>query len=255
MKINGNGSFSAAALLATGLLAGRGASAQLLPPLSGEPTPPASGRTYGTTAQTAYTVGAFDLESLQSGTTYSFVNMKAHRYMTNSGILAATLHLPAGALVEKMEVEACDTSTAGEVAVGLGFVTAPDGDAGTFGLVETGTLFAGGCALFPVTLASPVTIDNRNKTYFVSAQNTTFDAATSIGAVRLFYRLQVSPAPMEPTFGDVPTDYLYYRAIEAMAAAGITSGCGGGNFCPNQTVTRGELAKFFANALGLHWGN
>jgi S-layer family protein len=52
---------------------------------------------------------------------------------------------------------------------------------------------------------------------------------------------------------DVPTSHLYLRAIEALAASGITGGCGDGNFCPSQAVTRGELAKFLAVALGLHW--
>jgi hypothetical protein len=58
-----------------------------------------------------------------------------------------------------------------------------------------------------------------------------------------------------PTFGDVPTNYAYFRAIEALAASGITGGCGSGNFCPNQNVTRGEMAAFLARALGLHFRN
>ena len=72
------------------------------------------------------------------------------------------------------------------------------------------------------------------------------------GAVITWLR-SVSPAPGSPTFGDVPTNFLYFRAIEALAASGITSGCGNGNFCPNQNVTRGEMAAFLARALGLHW--
>ena len=51
----------------------------------------------------------------------------------------------------------------------------------------------------------------------------------------------------------MPTSYIYFRAIEALAASGITGGCGNGNFCPSQPVTRGEIAKFLANALGLYW--
>jgi hypothetical protein len=51
----------------------------------------------------------------------------------------------------------------------------------------------------------------------------------------------------------VPTSDPFFRAIEALAASGITSGCGGGNFCPNDVVTRAQLAKFLALALGLHW--
>jgi hypothetical protein len=54
------------------------------------------------------------------------------------------------------------------------------------------------------------------------------------------------------TFHDVPAADPFYRVIEALAASGITSGCGGGNFCPNDFVTRAQVAKFLANALGLH---
>ena len=69
------------------------------------------------------------------------------------------------------------------------------------------------------------------------------------------YRLQIGPAPATATFGDVPTTHLYFRAIEALAASGITAGCGSGNFCPSQNVTRGEMAAFLARALGLHFPN
>jgi hypothetical protein len=51
----------------------------------------------------------------------------------------------------------------------------------------------------------------------------------------------------------VPTTHLFYQYIEALAAAGITSGCGGGNYCPDAAVTRGQMAVFLAKALGLHW--
>jgi len=53
----------------------------------------------------------------------------------------------------------------------------------------------------------------------------------------------------------VPKNHPYFRAIEALASSGITGGCGAGNFCPNQNVTRGEMAAFLARALGLHFPN
>jgi hypothetical protein len=69
----------------------------------------------------------------------------------------------------------------------------------------------------------------------------------------VFYQLQVSPAPGTPTFSDVgPSDFAYQH-IEALSAAGITAGCGGGNFCPSNTVTRAQLAVFLSKALGLHF--
>lgn len=66
------------------------------------------------------------------------------------------------------------------------------------------------------------------------------------------YRLQVSPAPAHATFGDVPTSHPFFRYVEALAA-GVTGGCGGGNFCPDAPMTRGQMAVFLAKALGLQW--
>ncbi len=40
-------------------------------------------------------------------------------------------------------------------------------------------------------------------------------------------------------------------AIEALVAAGITQGCAPMTFCPNGTVTRGELVTFLGRALGV----
>lgn len=39
-------------------------------------------------------------------------------------------------------------------------------------------------------------------------------------------------------------------AINALAAAGATKGCGQGRFCPDRSLTRGEMASLFAGALG-----
>lgn len=72
-------------------------------------------------------------------------------------------------------------------------------------------------------------------------------------AVDIWWVRQISPAPATATFGDVPTNHPFFRVIEALAASGITSGCGGGNFCPDGAVTRAEIAKFIVRALGLYW--
>jgi uncharacterized delta-60 repeat protein len=45
-------------------------------------------------------------------------------------------------------------------------------------------------------------------------------------------------------FGDVPVDYWSAAFIKQLAAEGITSGCGGGNYCPEQSVTRAQMAVF-----------
>ncbi len=46
------------------------------------------------------------------------------------------------------------------------------------------------------------------------------------------------------TFADVPADYWASSFVERLSAAGITSGCGNGNYCPTTTVTRDQMAVF-----------
>jgi hypothetical protein len=52
-------------------------------------------------------------------------------------------------------------------------------------------------------------------------------------------------------FGDVPTSASYHDEVSSLVGAGITSGCGGGNYCPNQAVTRGQMAQFMTRGLGI----
>lgn len=84
--------------------------------------------------------------------------------------------------------------------------------------------------------------------------------------VKLFWQRQVKTSydRNDPTFFDVP-GYLpngaenpYFDAIEALADAGITVGCGPGplqNFCPETGIPRKELAVWLYKALGLNFGN
>jgi len=58
-----------------------------------------------------------------------------------------------------------------------------------------------------------------------------------------------TPPPATGTvFGDVPATAFAAAWIEALAAAGITTGCGGGNFCPDSGVTRAQAAILLLRA-------
>jgi hypothetical protein len=81
------------------------------------------------------------------------------------------------------------------------------------------------------------------------------DGTVKFNNVQIYYRRIVSPAPANATFLDVPTSSLQFQFVEALAASGVTAGCGSGDFCPNNPVTRGQMAVFLAKALGLHWPN
>lgn len=56
------------------------------------------------------------------------------------------------------------------------------------------------------------------------------------------------PPPPPPSFADVPPGHWARAHIQALAAAGVTAGCGGNNFCPDNQVTRAEMAVFLLRA-------
>ena len=51
------------------------------------------------------------------------------------------------------------------------------------------------------------------------------------------------------TFSDVPSSYTEYPHIEAIYSMGITIGCGNGDYCPSEDVTRDQMAAFIIRAL------
>ena len=59
------------------------------------------------------------------------------------------------------------------------------------------------------------------------------------------------PPAATGVFGDVPAGDPSAPWIERLAREGITAGCGGGNYCPNETSTRAEMAAFLVRTFGL----
>jgi hypothetical protein len=108
-----------------------------------------------------------------------------------------------------------------------------------------------------VFVSTNLTIDQRPAAnidrFYVAYVNLPMDTNVRFRGIRLFWQRQVSPAPQTATFNDVPTTHPFHRFIEALYASGITGGCGNGNFCPDEPVTRGQMAVFLSGALGLHW--
>ena len=49
-------------------------------------------------------------------------------------------------------------------------------------------------------------------------------------------------------FSDVPTSYWAAAWIKQLAAEGITGGCGAGTYCPEESVTRAQMAVFLLRA-------
>jgi S-layer family protein len=224
------------------------------PAKSSNPTPQQlmapNPETYGTSSETAIAVPDWEFNPSQSATTFAWFN---GRYITSAtGVLVAGLHLPEGALITRMEVQGCDSNATKSLSVSLEY--RPNNGSLGVTLAQLTTNANTGCTLFPVTLSTPHTVNNAINSYFIAADTGgATDASITILAVRVFYKLQVSPDPAGATFADVPHGHPFHRFVEALVAAGITGGCGGGNYCPDAPVTRGQMAVFLAGALGLHW--
>lgn len=60
-----------------------------------------------------------------------------------------------------------------------------------------------------------------------------------------------SPPSCSGTFGDVPCPSLFADWIEELAARNITAGCGGGDYCPGDPNTRGQMAVFLTKTFSL----
>jgi hypothetical protein len=73
-------------------------------------------------------------------------------------------------------------------------------------------------------------------------------------AVWLNRALGIQPrSDFGPTFEDVPRSHPFFGYVESLAKQGITAGCSSVPllFCPDQPVTRGQMAVFLTRAFGL----
>ncbi len=211
--------------------------------------------TYGLTSQTALFVGSFMFEGYLQTTTIQ-AGTGAERYITSgfpANFAIAHPFLPNGALVEKIELRACDSSATDAVLLFFLSCDYSGHICSSAGIVTTGSAATPGCGNFPLTLASPVQVNNQNPLAVQIQTGTT--SATTFTGVTLYYRLQVSPAPAVATFTDVPTSYWAFQYIEALKASGITQGVTPTTYEPESNVTRAQMAVFLAKALGLHWPN
>ena len=192
------------------------------------------------------------------------------------GFYWAQLYLPNGAEVKSMYMPVYDNNDASNITVELWGAQAYSsafilGDSTPeqkmFGTASSGTTETPGYINLTVTPTEPLIIreysdfdnDGLGNTYFYIRVETTREATAVDSVVRFFgaavqWTRTISPAPASASFDDVPTNYWAFREIEALSNSGITGGCGGSNFCPDDAVTRAQMAVFLARALGLHWG-
>ncbi len=215
-------------------------------------------KTYGTLDQTCVVIPASAFTPVDSSVTYSFF-LWSWRYRTggSSSWFGAPVHLPTGARVGRLELDYYDNNASLDVWAAFLRNHYTGGDAAEFfppaGISSSGTP---GYGFVSTDLTgSNIVIDNFLKQHWVLIDQRTTDSSTMFRGMIVCYKLQVSPAPGTATFLDVPTSHPFFQFVEALAKAGITSGCGGGNYCPDDPITRGQMAVFISRALGLHWPN
>ena len=78
-------------------------------------------------------------------------------------------------------------------------------------------------------------------------------AQMAVFLLRSKYGASYSPPAVgdDTGFGDVQPTYWAGAWIKQLAAEGITSGCGDGNYCPEAPVTRAQMAVFMVKAFNL----
>ena len=97
-----------------------------------------------------------------------------------------------------------------------------------------------------------VNITIANRLQILTGRFRSDGAGSCFAGVRLFWNRQIGPQGGS-IFADVNPGSVFARGINNLARSGITSGCAPGLFCPNDGVTRAQMATFLARALGLHW--
>jgi hypothetical protein len=183
-----------------------------------------------------------------------------YRYFGDEAVpyMAAPVILPVGAEIVAMRLSHCSAND-GDIVVAL-YDNGEGGSGGGGGTMVAGPITTeAGCGLNgvlppPNTYAKALGHPLYLVVYFAGGQT---DGSAKFNNVSIWYQRKVSPAPPPElaSFGDVPATDFGFQYIEALAASGITGGCGEGNYCPDQPVNRRQMAIFLAKALGLNWAD
>ena len=221
-------------------------------------TPASRPKTYGVNQLSYYRIAASEFTPLDTahGSVYTDVGYTNfgvfQRYSSGGpGIFIASPHLPSGALVTYYELDSCDEDAVNDVVADFFFCDILGSSCSSGAVSSSNNSIPCGYAAF--SLSQGFQVDNYRNQLTVTVETESGTDSTRFAGVVLGYTLQVSPPPLFADFNDVPTSSPQFRFIEALYNAGITAGCGGGNYCPDSPLTRGQMAVFLAKALGLQW--
>jgi hypothetical protein len=164
----------------------------------------------------------------------------------------ASFSLPSGALITGIEVDFRNNSTTDTSFAAL--VACDYHETNCTQYTDTSAVGPIGDTYDVIDLTStPITVDNYLNKYTLYWENHDTSGNIALAGMIVYYFLQVSPAPSVASFVDVPTTSPLFRFVEALKAAGITGGCDATHFCPNNPLTRGQMAVFLSAGLGLSW--
>ena len=239
-------------MLVSGLTLAQDAAVGSVPSSSTAPAAPSSFGPY--TAMYSIPADAFSVTDSSTSWSYDISTFARYRTGGSASWFNAPLSLPTGAHVDAIAFEVYDNDPAYEISTWLGVNVGST--AGTNTVFVTAANTAGTPGWEYVTSATlNITIDNFNNSYFLQASMSANGGQHKLRRALVYYHLQVSPDPPSATFGDVPVGHPQHQFVEALVAAGITAGCGGGNYCPSSPLTRGQMAVFLSKLVGLYWPN
>ena len=159
--------------------------------------------------------------------TYQFTD----NVLTGSGDAAEDLYIfETGPLTQGMYVEiSADGSNWHDVGYVVGDVSGIDIDAFGFG---------------PTSLFRYVRLTDDNMITDPDEESETAElAGADIDAIGAIASAQAR------RFSDVAPEYWAFNFVEQLAASAITGGCGNGNYCPEDSVTRAQMAVFLERGI------
>ncbi|HEY1250898.1 MAG TPA: hypothetical protein VGH97_06885 [Thermoanaerobaculia bacterium] len=224
------------------------------------PTPPPG---FGLLDGTWSRLGATELDPDGSGTTFTstwapeFAEFTYQRYVTGGyPHLIGFAHVPGGALIDIAGITYCETNASGPFGKASWYLCDDKGSCATppFATVDFGAWGTGCQEIFVFDLTE--TMNNYQSELLVDVTFAHTDGTESVASINFRHKLQISPPPPSPTFSDVPVDDTAFPFVEALVKAGITVGCDAGppaRYCPDDPLTRRQMAVFISKALGLDW--
>ena len=199
-----------------------------------------------------YTVTVIDATAFTADGPFSTDNGSMSRtFNFFGGHYFAGVNIPTGAVIDFIGLESYSNADIPLVAT-LFYLSRYSGT--TYGIVSvTSTAHTFDTDYNPTALGLLLGQNAHNALVLDVYQRPGFGNSPAFGWVEIWWKRVVSPAPATASFNDVPTSHPFFQFIEALKASGITGGCGGGNYCPDNPLTRGQMAVFLSKALGLHW--